>query len=401
MPRTGGKPDGSLNGDRVLEAARGLQRWAVDHALPLWGTAGFDRDRGRFEERLTLDGARIRDVPIRLMVQARQIHSYGMAARRRWYGGAQALVEAAFGSMVRDFHRRDGGGGWIFSIRRDGRIEDPRRDLYAHAFVLLAVASYVQTTARSEALALADSTLAYLDAEFRAPQGGGFVDAVPAVDAIRRQNPHMHMLEGLLALWRASGNEVYLTRARQMVDLFRSRFFQPGRGVLVEYFDAHLKPLAGPLGEVVEPGHHYEWIWLLRWFERETGEDVQAHVDALYAHADANGHDGHGLIVDELLASGATRDGRHRAWPVTEAIKANLVEAAANRPGAAEKAVALIGTLQDRFLASTPAGGWMAGGWMDRLDKDGNPATDFMPASTLYHVLGVLDELARAGALTR
>jgi len=396
MPSAGGKPGRSLNACLFPEAASGLERWAVDHALPLWGTAGFDRERGRFEERLSFDGERISDVPIRLMVQARQIHSYAMAARRRWYAGARELVEAAFTAMVRDFHRRDGGDGWVFSIRRDGRIDDPRRDLYSHAFVLLAVASYVQTTARRDALALADSTLAYLDAVLRAPHGGGFVDGVPALDAIRRQNPHMHLLEGLLALWTASGDTAYLTRARGIVELFRSRFFQPGSGVLLEYFDTHLRPLVGALGEVVEPGHHYEWIWLLRRFESATGEDVQDHVDALYAHADANGHDARGLIVDELLASGATRNACHRAWPVTEAIRANLVEAAANRPGAADKAVSLVAILRARFLAVTPAGGWM-----DRLDEDGNPAAAFMPASTLYHVLGALDELASAAAPAR
>jgi hypothetical protein len=33
---------------------------------------------------------------------------------------------------------------------------------------------------------------------------------------------------------------------------------------------------------------------------------------------------------------------------------------------------------------------------MDRLDEQGRPATDFMPASTLYHILCMLDELDRA-----
>jgi hypothetical protein len=32
---------------------------------------------------------------------------------------------------------------------------------------------------------------------------------------------------------------------------------------------------------------------------------------------------------------------------------------------------------------------------MDRLDEQGRPATDFMPASTLYHVMCMLDELDR------
>ena len=39
--------------------------------------------------------------------------------------------------------------------------------------------------------------------------------------------------------------------------------------------------------------------------------------------------------------------------------------------------------------------GVVPGGWMDRLDAEGRPATDFMPASTLYHLLGAVAELDR------
>ncbi|HMK00526.1 MAG TPA: AGE family epimerase/isomerase, partial [Reyranella sp.] len=73
---------------------------------------------------MTLDAERLPAVPIRLLSQARQIYAYALAARRGWYPGAATLVERAYASMVRDFHRRDGKDGWIFSIRRDGAPAD-------------------------------------------------------------------------------------------------------------------------------------------------------------------------------------------------------------------------------------------------------------------------------------
>jgi mannose/cellobiose epimerase-like protein (N-acyl-D-glucosamine 2-epimerase family) len=364
-----------------------LRDWAVQQALPLWASTGFDREHRRFEERLTLRGERIVDVPIRLMVQARQIYCYGLAAQRGWHEGALPLVEAAFQSMIRDYHRRDGADGWVFSVHRDGAVADGKRDLYAHAFVLLAVASYVRATKRHEALEVADETLAYLDRDLRAP-AGGYLDAVPPADALRRQNPHMHVLEGLLSLWAASGEARYLRRAQTIVELFRSRFFQPDHGILAEYFDVHLKPAPGVTGTICEPGHHYEWVWLLRWFERATGQGLQPFATALYVHADRYGYDGDGLIVDELRADGTVQLASHRAWPMTEAIKASVAEAALGRAGAADRAAELAGRLMDRFLLPI-------GGWMDRLDAAGRPAVDFMPASTLYHVLCAVDELDR------
>lgn len=375
---------------RLQPAAACLRDWAIHQALPLWAGPGFDREHGRFEERLSLSGKPIVDAPQRLIVQARQIFSYGLAARRGWHRGARELVEEAYASMVRDFHRPDGRDGWVFSVSHDGTISDPTRDLYSHAFVLLGIASYVKAGGARTALSLADETLAFVETHLRAP-AGGYLDAMPRPDALRRQNPHMHMLEGLLSLWAASGERRYLTQAEGIFELFATRFFRPDPGVLGEYFDDMLAPAAGTTGDIVEPGHHYEWTWLLRWLEGESGCVVQPFADALYRHADAHGHDKDGLVMDELLRDGRAHKRSHRVWPITEAIKANLAEAALGRPGSVDKAIALAGRLHDRFLTGNPQGGWM-----DRLDEHGRPATDFMPASTLYHILCMLDELDRA-----
>ena len=46
--------------------------------------------------------------------------------------------------------------------------------------------------------------------------------------------------------------------------------------------------------------------------------------------------------------------------------------------------------LRDRFLTLDPPGGWL-----DRLDHNGGCVNEYMPASTLYHLLGAIDELSR------
>jgi mannose-6-phosphate isomerase len=364
------------------------------HALPLWATVGYDARKDRFEEQLTIAGERMRDGPIRLMVQARQIHVYALAARRGWYEPALPLVERAFRSMQRDYHRRGGRDGWAFSILRDGKVADPVRDFYAHAFVLLAVASYVQATGKSAALAIANETLAFLDASLLAPQGGGYVEAVPRRAGHRRQNPHMHLFEALLALWECSQQRRYLERAEQLFVLLKSRFFQSGSGALIEYFDDGLRPAAGLDGTIVEPGHHYEWCWLLRRFEKATGrQDANALVNALYAHADRNGFDAEGLVIDEIFADGTPKTQSLRLWPMTEAIKCNLAEGVRGRAGCLDKAAVLTGLLVRRLLE--PA---FPGAWIDRLDAEGRPSGDFVPASSLYHVIGAIDELRRAAS---
>lgn len=375
---------------RLEPAAAALVDWAIDAALPLWATAGFDAEHGRFEERLTLSAGRLPDAPLRLMSQARQIHAYALAARRGWHADAAALVERGFASMVRDYHGRDERKGWVYSIRRDGTVADARRDLYTHAFVLLAIASYVEATGRREALALADETLGFIERHMAAPAGGGFVEELPTNGGVRRQNPHMHLFEGLLALWECARQQRHLAQTTELFDLFATRFFRAEAGVVGEYFTAGLEPADGIVGRIVEPGHHHEWVWLLRRFEQASGRSVQRYVDALYGHADRYGFDEAGMIVGELLIDGTPRAGVRRIWPITEAIKANVVEARHGRTQGEGRAAALAVVLRDRFLTVDPPGGWL-----DRLDDNGRCVNEFMPASTLYHLLGAVDELSR------
>lgn len=373
----------------LISSLAGFHEWACGSAFPLWAKAGFDDGRGRFEERLSLRGERCLHVPIRLMSQARQIHAYALAARRNWYEEALPLVESAYRSMVRDFHRPDGKDGWIFSINSDGSPADRRRDLYSHAFVLLAIASYVEATGQRQALVLAEETLVFLERDMASPEGG-FVEQLPVAGDTRRQNPHMHLFEALLALWDCSNERRYLDRAHGLFELFAARFFRPNCGALGEYYTAWLTPMEGIRGQLVEPGHHYEWVWLLRRFEAAAGLHLERYVDALYLHADRHGFDEEGLIVDEVLAEGGHHRRSRRIWPITEAIKANLLEEGRGRAGSAVKAGALTARLSDRFLVADPPGGWV-----DRLDSKGRCASEFMPASTLYHIAGALDEWSR------
>src|SRR5690242_14911375 len=98
----------TLAASSLRDAAVQLRRWAIDHGLPLWASAGFDRQHKRFVERLSMQGVPDTEVPVRLLVQCRQVYSYALAARRGWHGPAHELAAEAFASMIRDYHRCDG-----------------------------------------------------------------------------------------------------------------------------------------------------------------------------------------------------------------------------------------------------------------------------------------------------
>ena len=357
-----------------------LKRWVVEDALPLWGETGFDSARGSFVERLTFEGAPLHSAPRRAMVQARQIYVFSHAALIGWRpeGKVQAL-EAAH-RLIDRYHMADGSHGWVFSVHPDGAVHDAKRDFYAHAFALFGLAWAYKLAPEPRFLSAALATLDVLDRHFESATGG-YHSVLPADHAKREQNPHMHLFEAMLAWFEATGREMFLARAAELDRMMAARFFQHRTGALAEYFDRDWNPREGIDGRICEPGHHFEWSWLLRRYAALSGRADSPVAEALKVFGDRHGFDAEGFVVDQLLDDGRVHKASRRCWPHTEAIKAEAAAAEAGDKSAASRAARTIDRLLDVFLGRP-----VAGGWIDHVDANGAPIVDAMPASTLYHV---------------
>lgn len=371
----------------LAETVADARSWLVETALPLWLKVGLDPLRGGFHERLDFGGRPIDALPRRLMVQARQIYVFAHASLLGWCD-ARDTVSAAFSSMIAGYFQPDGRPGWVFSVSPDSAVGDARRDLYAHGFVLLACAWMFRLTGDALAIRIADRTLEVLDQEFRA-KAGGYRDSMDGDDRSLRQNPHMHLFEALLALYEATGAARYLDRADAIHALLR-RFFLPGPDILAEYFNAAWQPVAtagqGSTSVLWEPGHHCEWVWLLQRYADARGQACDPIAAALYQRAYRDGIAADALIADEMTVDGRVAKPTRRAWPLTEAIKANVVRHQAGDSSAADRAGAALTTLSREFLRPD-------GLWIDQLDWDGRALVDYVPASTLYHIFLAIAEV--------
>jgi mannose/cellobiose epimerase-like protein (N-acyl-D-glucosamine 2-epimerase family) len=198
----------------------------------------------------------------------------------------------------------------------------------------------------------------------------------------------MHLLEAMLEWSDATGEPRFLDVARQMTGLFLQRFFDPATGTLREYFAADLSPAPGAEGRVVAPGHHFEWTWLLAWARSQGAADARAEADALYDFGVRHGLDAQGFAIDECDPSGRQVRTSRRAWPQTELIKAHVHMAGQGVEGAGEAAARVALNFLDSYLATE-----VPGLWMDQFDAEGRGVADYVPASTLYHVVVAFREL--------
>ena len=359
-------------------------RWAETLALPLWATAGYCNKAAVFHERLTFEGRPLEPPARRLMVQARQIATYCRTSLIGLYRTPFAL-DACLDRIIQLYRSPDGAPGYVFSISQDLKPVDLTRDLYTHAFVLYALAWMYRLTTSSHILKLADEILEILDRHFTQPDGS-LADTAPPQDSVRRQNPQMHLLEAYLAMAEATGKECYFNRASALVSFALKRFLEPHSGLLIEEFRADWSPWRSHGQNRVEPGHLYEWAWLLREHEKLCGVDQSPVTDRFVTFASTSGcNQANGFIFDAVTETGRPLEDNFRCWPHTEAVKALYAEAVAGRPVFAAEAENHMTRLLSMF---TPVN--LNGGWVDRLSRDFVPAVDHMPASSLYHIIGAI-----------
>ena len=294
--------------------------------------------------------------------------------------------------------------GWARAIGASGEIADRVIDTYEQAFGLLALAWQYRATGNDAMRALARvateglrdaagdaAELGYPEARGGMVGGsadGGFSRGSPPR---RRQNPHMHLLEAFLAWHSADPSGPWLDLAREIVELFRRRFRDPADGTLCEHFDQEWRPAAGDAGRLREPGHHFEWVWLLRrYYEASADDSVFSDAERLYSFAKDRGVDVDGVAFDAVHADGSVVADTKLLWPQTEMLKAHLAWYEWTRdPGARELAHRTLAAIGDFYMIPDSAL------WRGKLDRARMPVSQPVLSRLLYHLFVALSEAER------
>ena len=379
-----------LRADFIKQAAR-LKTWCR-HALEYWAKQAAD-PRGGYAELLNRNGTPDFNHVRRVRVQARQAYVYAHAAHVGWFDGAKLACDHAW-----DFLTGPGfaGGAFILNagsesvlgargcahlVKGDGRLHDDMRDLYAQAFVILAGAWRFRAFGDRDALNVAQETIGFIDRSLSAGNGGWF-EALPIQEnQLRRQNPHMHLFESMVALYNATQDKRFLDYADKLFELFKTVFFHADTGGVLEFFTPDWQPEQDAAGGPLEPGHMLEWCWLLRSYEKVSGADVSEYAEALFEGAVKLGwNETLSLVCNSVHVDGRQANTNLRSWAQTELIKASVAQAEAGDLSKLAYASAAIKAMFDTYL-NVP----ILGGWEDELDASGQVISSTMPTSTFYH----------------
>jgi mannose-6-phosphate isomerase len=196
----------------------------------------------------------------------------------------------------------------------------------------------------------------------------------------------MHFFEAMLAWEKVDPDGPWHQLADDIARLAMDKFIDPTSGGLREFFDRDWNPMPGDKGRIMEPGHQFEWAWLLvRWGSLRDDTAAITRAKRLFEIGEKYGIcTRRKVAIMSLYDDFTVHDPLARLWPQTEWLKAAvrlaLVTHGEERHRYLASAVRAIGALQP-FL-DTP----IAGLWFDKWPEDAPMIDEPAPASTFYHI---------------
>ena len=369
--------------DQLKTRFDAFEAYLREGLLPLWRGYGWHRDMA-CHERLDVQSLKPVQDFHRLMNVSRQLFVFSIA-HRLWRNPVDARhAHCLYQTLTTKFWDQDQ-GGWYFSIHADGTPKEAHKDLYGHAFAMFGLAHYGRIFEQEEAFDWARRTDDLLQEKMKLPGGWYAFSASPdwqSKEQSLRQNPHMHLLEAYLALEASDPDPRWRTRLLSLAQLTVSRLMDGESGLIREYFDERGAPCP-ERGNQVEPGHQFEWSWLIGEIARLTGPSggLEEKGQSLFSWAEQFGLDSEsGGLFNILDSDGAVLDDGKRLWPLTEYLKAISTQPALAPVQRQERLAETLGFLLDHYLKED-------GRWHEYLAKDLEPACGYLPASSLYHLM--------------
>ncbi|MFJ7284182.1 AGE family epimerase/isomerase [Pseudomonas sp. NPDC099000] len=344
-----------------------VQQHFQDVIVPLWQGPGWNADMALPYEALDAGHQPLPPQRYRAMACARQLYLFSSLIGQ--VPAAEDRAAALFRSLQQHFHDAEH-GGWFYSIDPQGAPLDRRKDLYTHAFILFACAHYWDKVREPLVESVLNATLEVLAQRFAT--GDGLYEACldrdwSSLDSGPLQNPLMHLAEAYLATLSVRDDIAVQRALVELCTAMQKRFIDPQHSVLME------KPL-GAVDNWFEPGHQFEWCFLLESSSLLRGSKLHASLERAFVLTEQLGVDPQtGAVAAMLDLNGSAKDATQRIWAQAEYLRALTL-----RPDSEASVQRQLQALQQRFLH--------VGGWYECRDEQGEVSRKDMPSTTPYHL---------------
>jgi mannobiose 2-epimerase len=258
--------------DRLGVLRDAMDRDLRENVLPFWAREAVDRERGGFHGYVSDEGVVDPLAPKGGVLCARILWTFSAVLRRTGNEAHRQVADRAF-AYLRDRFSDPEHGGTYWMLDHAGRPVSDRKQTYALAFSLYALAEYHRATGSGDALERAVSLYRSIERHAADPRDGGYWEArardwSPLEDvrlsdkdlnAPKSMNTHLHVMEAYANLLQAWEDASLRERLRDVVALHLDRIVDPATGHLRLFFDERWAPVS----RMVSYGHDIEASWLL------------------------------------------------------------------------------------------------------------------------------------------
>lgn len=295
-----------------------VQQHFQDVIVPIWQGPGWNSDMALPYEALDAERQPLPPQRYRAMACARQLYLF--ASLIGDVPAAEERAAALFRSLQRHFHDAEH-GGWFYSIDAHGAPLDQRKDLYTHAFILFACAHYWAKVREPLVESVLNAALEVVAQRFATDDGLYEASLDRDWSSLKSgplQNPLMHLAEAFLATLSVRDDAPVEAALNALCGAMQKHFIDPQHGVMME------KPL-GAVDNWFEPGHQFEWFFLLESSALLRGSKLHASLIRAFPFTEqlgVNQQTGAVRAMLDLELDGRPRDETQRIWAQAEYLRA-------------------------------------------------------------------------------
>lgn len=301
--------------------------------LHFWTQRMVDRERGGFYGRIDGHGRLHPDADKGVILNTRILWSFSAAARCFGDGTYRKLADRAY-AYLRDHFRDSLHGGVFWMLDKDGKPVETKKQIYAQAFAIYALAEYHRLNRNEEPMVWAMEIFFLIENHSYDGKNGGYLEAFTRewgtladvrlsekdANEAKTMNTHLHVLEAYTNLYRVWPEERVRSRLQYLIELFLNRFLDHTTGHLRLFFDEEWQLRS----DLISFGHDIEAAWLLGEAAEvlaipELEQKVKSVAIQIAEATLAEGVDADGGLFNEADSKGLTDTDKHW-WPQAEAM---------------------------------------------------------------------------------
>ncbi len=322
-----------MNKDRIEQLRQELEAELKGNILPYWMKYTPDPNHGGFHGEVSHFNVPVEKAPKGAIMNTRILWTF--AAAHRMYPEASYLemADRAYHYILDHFIDRDNGGVY-WELDYKGNVSASRKQIYALAFTIYAMAEYHMAKGDKEALDTAIVLFHQIEEHALDRKKGGYTEALSrewkSVEDLRlsekddneskTMNTHLHILEAYTNLYRTWKDPRLETALENLILLFLDKFVDPLTNHLNLFFDENwtLK------SNLVSYGHDIECAWLLHEaaeiLEEPELAKMTGDLAVKMARDNIQGLDTDGGLFYEFYPSELRLDSDKHWWPQAEAM---------------------------------------------------------------------------------